>query len=97
MNALIGRLAAVIAAALVMFVLNRLGLQVSDHERDSIINWLTQGLTALGTFGFVSFYAIFHKFINRYLAPGDTAAGPVNSPLVPPADADADQQRLFSR
>lgn len=81
MNALLGRLAAIIATAIVMFLLNLIGLEVSPEQRQGIINWLTEGLTALGTFLGLALYASFHKLINSRLAPEDKAS---ETPLLPP-------------
>jgi hypothetical protein len=84
MNAVIGRLAAVVATAIVMFVLERLGLKVSEEDRAGIVNWLAQGMTALGTFGSLALYAAFHKFINGFIAPADAASGAQDAAPAPP-------------
>lgn len=82
MNALIGRLAAVVATAIVMFALNLFGLEVSPEQRAGIVGWLTEGLTAMGTFLGLALYAVFHKMINSRIAPEDKASNSA-PPLAP--------------
>jgi energy-converting hydrogenase Eha subunit E len=79
MNIIISRIAAVIAAAIVTFVLGLLGVDVSAEQTQGIVAWLTTGLSALGMFLVLLLYGPFHKLISRYTNPADTAAHPNQS------------------
>lgn len=70
MRAIIGRVAAAIVAMLVTFLAGSLGLEVTEETRAT----LTEAVTLLGLAFWGILYAIFHKLINRRLAPQDTAA-----------------------
>ena len=73
MNVYLGRGAAALASLIVLFVLNIIGLDVTDEQTAGVIAWLTEGLTALGGFFLVLVYSFFHKLINKKLNPGDVA------------------------
>jgi uncharacterized protein (DUF697 family) len=69
MRSLIGRLIAIVAAAIVTFLADTLGLEVTPEASEAI----TDGLNLLGTGLFFVGYASFHKFVNHWLAPADSA------------------------
>lgn len=83
MNAWIGRVAGVIASAVVLWVLGVLGIEVTEEQKRGVIEWLTTGLTGLGFFLGLAFYGMFHKIFNRKLNPADTTnPGPKGGKLL---------------
>lgn len=75
MNAIIGRLAATAASALVVALLGLLGLEVTEGTQATLIQFFTEAMTGLGMALSLIFYAIFHKLINRSVNPADDARG----------------------
>lgn len=78
MRAIIGRVVAVLAGAIITFLTGTLGLPVSD----AAAGYLTEALTALGMGVWLIAYAVVHKLINRKINPGDTAAPATVSPFL---------------
>lgn len=72
-NALFARIAAVLAATLVTWLLSWAGVPVSEDERANLIKWLTEGITALGVFFWLLLYPLIHRAISRKTNPADTA------------------------
>ena len=69
----LGRVAASVAAVIVAYLLDLLGLPVSEDQKAGIVSWLTEGLTALGGFVILLVYGLVHKTVNKKLNPADTA------------------------
>lgn len=76
MNVFISRIAAAIAATLVVWVLGALGVDVTEQQRAEIIGQVTQAITLLGLAVWGLVYAVGHKLISRRTNPADTAKAP---------------------
>jgi hypothetical protein len=70
MRAIIGRVAAVIAGAIVTFLAGTLGLEVTEGAA----TFLVEGITAIGMFVWLLAYALVHRLISRRINPTDAAA-----------------------
>jgi hypothetical protein len=69
MRAIIGRVAAVVVGAAVVWVADAAGVHVSPDATAV----LTEGLTMLGLGIWLVVYAVGHKLIDRRINPGDVA------------------------
>lgn len=85
MRVVIGRIAGALAALIVTWVVGALGLEVSADQHAGIVQWLSEGLTALGTFVALLVYALVHKAVDSRTNPGDVAkSGAAPAPRVLP-------------
>lgn len=76
MNVFIARIAGVVAAALVTWLIGKMGLPVSEEQKASAVEWLTHGLTGLGALVFMLTYGAAHKVASKRTNPADTAKAP---------------------
>lgn len=76
MNVFISRIAAAIAASLVVWLLGALGVDVTEAQRTEIIGQVTQAITLLGLAVWGVCYAVGHKLLSKKFNPADTAAAP---------------------
>lgn len=70
MRAVIGRIAAVLAGAIITFLAGALGVEVTEQAHIA----LTEGLTMIGMFVWLLAYAVAHRLISRRINPSDSAA-----------------------
>jgi hypothetical protein len=82
MRSIIGRIAGVIAGAILTFLADTVGIPVAPGAEAV----LTEGITLIGLVIFGLGYATTHKAVNHYVAPLDSAAAePIANGLPPRA------------
>ena len=70
---IISRLVAAVAVPIVLGVLGLIGLEVSAGDQESLVGFLTEGLTGLGLFiGFIV-YSMTHRTVDKKVNPADAA------------------------
>jgi hypothetical protein len=70
---IISRLVAAVAVPIVLAVLGLVGLEVSAGDHESLVAFMTEGLTGLGLFiGFIV-YSMTHRAIDKKANPADAA------------------------
>jgi hypothetical protein len=73
-NPILTRIVAVLAAFFVTWLLDSLGIEMAEDEKQRVTGWLTTSLSTMGLVAWSLVYSVGHKLLERWLADKEQQA-----------------------